>query len=110
VGYLTMLEPNKKDLEKGVAIQHVARTFRPMTSVPFIANTGFGKGRGMGAVASGEVDAVAYGTPYLANPDLVARFKVDAGLNKPDPSTFYGVGPKGYTDYPMLGDSKASAA
>lgn len=110
VGYLTMLEPNKKDLEKGMAIQHVAKTFRPMTSVPFIANTGFDKGRGMGAVASGEVDAVAYGTPYLANPDLVARFKADAGLNKPDPSTFYGVGPKGYTDYPTLGDSKASAA
>jgi N-ethylmaleimide reductase len=47
-------------------------------------------------------DAIAYGKLYIANPDLVARFKVDAPLNKPDPSTFYGAGPKGYTDYPAL--------
>ena len=100
VGYLTMLEPNVKDLEKGVAIEHVARTFRPMTSVPFITNTGFDRDKGMAAVASGEVDAVAYGTLYIANPDLVARFEADSSFNQPDPSTFYGSGSKGYTDYP----------
>jgi N-ethylmaleimide reductase len=44
--------------------------------------------------------AIAYGTLYIANPDLVARFEADAPLTKPDPSTFYGSGPKGYTDYP----------
>jgi N-ethylmaleimide reductase len=53
----------------------------------------------MQAIESGEVDAVAYGVMYIANPDLVARFKADATFNKPDPSTFYGAGPKGYTDY-----------
>jgi N-ethylmaleimide reductase len=102
IGYLTMLEPNKKDLEKGVAIEHVGRIFRPMTSVPFITNTGFDKAKGTEAVESGEVDAIAFGTLYIANPDLVARFKAGADLNKPDPSTFYGVGPKGYTDYPAF--------
>ena len=102
VGCLTVLEPNKKELEKGVAIEHVARTFRPMTSVPFIANTGFDQARGMAAIARGEADAIAYGTLYIANPDLVARFKADSGFNKPDPSRFYGSGPKGYTDYPTL--------
>lgn len=56
----------------------------------------------MAAIESSEVDAVAFGTPYIANPDLVARFEADAGLNKPDPSSFYGIGPKGYTDYPAL--------
>ena len=104
VGYLTMLEPNSKELEKGVAIEHVAQTFRPMTSVPFIANTGFDRAKGMSAVQSGEVDAVAYGALYIANPDLVARFKTDADLNRPDPSKFYGSGPEGYTDYPRLED------
>jgi N-ethylmaleimide reductase len=50
----------------------------------------------------GDADAVAYGSLYIANPDLVARFESDAPLSKPDPSTFYGAGPKGYTDYPAL--------
>jgi 2,4-dienoyl-CoA reductase-like NADH-dependent reductase (Old Yellow Enzyme family) len=58
---------------------------------------------------SGDADAIAYGKLYIANPDLVARFKVAAPLNKPDPSTFYGAGPKGYTDYPALA-AKAKAA
>ena len=45
---------------------------------------------------------MAFGVPYIANPDLVERFRRDAPLNKPDPSLFYGVGAKGYTDYPAL--------
>jgi N-ethylmaleimide reductase len=39
---------------------------------------------------------------FIANPDLPDRFRRDASLNKLDPSTFYGVGPEGYTDYPSL--------
>jgi N-ethylmaleimide reductase len=110
VGCLTMLEPNEKDLEKGVAIERVAKTFRPMTSVPFIANTGFDKVKGMEMLERGDADAIAYGSLYIANPDLVARFSADAPLNKPDPSTFYGAAePKGYTDYPTLA-AKARAA
>jgi N-ethylmaleimide reductase len=102
IGYLTMLEPNEKDLNKGVTIEQVAKTFRPMTSRPLIANTGFDKAKGMEVLRSGDADAIAYGVLYIANPDLVARFKADKPLNKPDHSTFYGVGPKGYTDYPAL--------
>jgi N-ethylmaleimide reductase len=51
---------------------------------------------------------VAFGVPYIANPDLVERFRTDAPLNKPDPATFYGIGPKGYTDYPALADAVAA--
>ncbi len=109
VGYLTMLEPNEQDLEKGVAIEHVAKTFRPMTSVPFIANTGFDEAKGADVLRSGDADAIAYGKLYIANPDLVARFKVDAPLNKPDPATFYSAGPKGYTDYPALVSKERAA-
>lgn len=102
VGYLTMLEPNAKDLEKGVAIEEVGKTFRPMTSVPFVVNTGFDREKGMRAIEGGHADAVAYGVRFLANPDLVARFAAHAALNEPDPRTFYGRGPEGYTDYPTL--------
>ena len=102
IGYLTLLEPNEKDLEKGVAIEQVAKTFRLMTTALLIANTGFDKAKGMDLPRRGDADAIAYGSLYIANPDPVARFESDAPLSKPDPSTFYGAGPKGYTAYPAL--------
>ena len=51
---------------------------------------------------SGAVDAVAFGKAAIANPDLVERFRSGAPLNPPDPSTFYGDGSTGYTNYPFL--------
>jgi N-ethylmaleimide reductase len=102
IGYLCLLEPNAKDAERGVQIEHVAATFRPMTSVPIIVNTGFDKAKANTVLAAGDADLVAFGVSYIANPDLVARLHADAPLNKPDPSTFYGEGPQGYTDYPAL--------
>lgn len=53
-------------------------------------------------IASGLADAVAFGRPFIANPDLVERMRQDAALNKPDPTTFYGGSEHGYTDYPTL--------
>ncbi|HDN27134.1 MAG TPA: alkene reductase [Thioploca sp.] len=54
------------------------------------------------AISEGKLDAVAFGTAFLANPDLPARIKRDAPLNQPDPATFYSPGAKGYTDYSLL--------
>lgn len=54
------------------------------------------------AIGAGQVDAVAFGTAYIANPDLPERFRIGAPLNTPNPSTFYKPGPVGYTDYPFL--------
>jgi 2,4-dienoyl-CoA reductase-like NADH-dependent reductase (Old Yellow Enzyme family) len=68
----------------------------------FIANEGFTAGSAREAVASGRADAVAFGKPAIANPDLVERIRSGAPWNPPDPPTFYGSGPKGYTDYPTL--------
>ena len=107
VGYLCLLEPNAKDAERGVQIEHVAETFRPMTSVPIIVNTGFDKAKANAVLAGGNADLVAFGVPFVANPDLVERLRSAAPLNKPDPSTFYGIGPKGYTDYPAFADHVA---
>ncbi len=53
-------------------------------------------------LAAGKCDLVAVGRLFLANPDLVARWKSGAPVNAPDMSTFYTPGPKGYTDYPTL--------
>lgn len=68
----------------------------------YIANLSYDKARGNAAIASGHADAIAYGVPFIANPDLVARLAKDAPLNQPDQSTFYGGTEHGYTDYPFL--------
>lgn len=67
-----------------------------------IANEKFTKEQAEAALNSGAADAVAFGQLFIANPDLPERFRHSAQLNTPDPSTFYGQGPKGYTDYPTL--------
>jgi N-ethylmaleimide reductase len=68
----------------------------------YIANGGYDKARGNAAIASGHADAVAFGVPFIANPDLVKRFHIDAPLNAPNQEKFYGGGEEGYTDYPLL--------
>jgi N-ethylmaleimide reductase len=67
-----------------------------------IANMGYDAKEANEAIGAGKVDAVAFGTSFLANPDLPERIRCGAPLNEPDPSTFYSPGPKGYTDYPAL--------
>ncbi len=56
-------------------------------------------------VAAGKIDAVAFGTSFLANPDLPVRIKTGVLLNQPNPATFYTWGAEGYTDYPALTNS-----
>jgi len=68
----------------------------------YMTNHGYDRAAAMTAVAQGEADLVAFGTLYLANPDLVERLRRDAPLNSPDPATFYGGDERGYTDYPFL--------
>ncbi len=69
----------------------------------FIASGGFDRARAEQALAEGAGDLVAFGRPWLANPDLVERMKAGAALNAPDPASFYTPGAKGYTDYPRAG-------
>ncbi|PTQ72377.1 alkene reductase [Pseudomonas sp. GV071] len=68
----------------------------------FIANERFTKDSANALLASGGADAIAFGIPFIANPDLPARLEQDAPLNEPHPETFYGSGPVGYIDYPRL--------
>lgn len=68
----------------------------------YIANGGYDKQRANAAIAGGRANMVSFGVPFLANPALPKRFKLDAPLNEADQSTFYGGDEKGYTDYPFL--------
>jgi len=69
---------------------------------PLIANEAFTLESANQVLAQGEADAVAFGQLFIANPDLPRRFAIMAPLNTPNPATFYGAGPEGYTDYPAL--------
>ncbi|KAF1054914.1 MAG: N-ethylmaleimide reductase [Stenotrophomonas maltophilia] len=68
----------------------------------YIANERFTRDSANEWLESGKADAVAFGIPYIANPDLVTRLEQGAALNEPHPETFYGQGPVGYLDYPRL--------
>jgi N-ethylmaleimide reductase len=69
-----------------------------------ILNGGFDRATGDEVLAAGQADAVTFGAPFLANPDLPRRMQEGAPLNPPDFATFYTPGPKGYIDYPRLGE------
>ena len=69
----------------------------------WMVNNGYDLPMAKDALEEG-ADLVAFGKPYIANPDLVARLKAGGPFNEPDKSTFYGGGAKGYTDYPALTD------
>lgn len=68
----------------------------------FIANEKLDRQQAEQLLDSAEADAVAFGQLYIANPDLVERFKQQAELNTPNPATYYAEGAEGYTDYPFL--------
>ncbi|MCQ4307365.1 alkene reductase [Pseudomonas stutzeri] len=68
----------------------------------YIANERFTGEQANAWLADGKADAVAFGIPYIANPDLVERLRQDAPLNEPKPELFYAQGAEGYTDYPSL--------
>jgi N-ethylmaleimide reductase len=69
---------------------------------PLAVNGGYTKQRAEEVLSAEAADLVAIGVPFIANPDLVERFRRNAPLNEPDTSTFYGGNERGYTDYPTL--------
>jgi len=73
----------------------------------FVANEGFTGESAEADLREGRSDAVAFGKPFIANPDLPERLRTGAPLNAPRPETFYAQGAHGYTDYPAL---RAAAA
>lgn len=82
---------------------------RTLFNGAYIGNNGYDPALGAARVAKGDVDLVAFGRPYIANPDLVERVREGAPLAEPDKATFYGGGAEGYTDYPVR-DGSAKAA
>lgn len=76
----------------------------------YIANNGYNFVRAQTTVRRGAADLIAFGVPFLANPDLVRRYRENLPLNEADPSTFYGGKEVGCTDYPFYRGEETSAA
>ena len=81
----------------------IKATIRAVFKGALILSGGYDAARAESDLAAGKCDLIAVGRAFLANPDLVARWKSGAAENAPDFSTFYTPGAKGYTDYPALG-------
>ena len=92
--FLLLLEPLAGD---GM-FQH----FRPLYQGHLIANVDMTQERANRLIEAGLADSIAFGRPYIANPDLPERFLTGAKLNEVSWPTVYASGPKGYTDYPTL--------
>lgn len=98
ISYLHVMRADFLGKQHGDVLGPARRAFKGA----LVANMGYSPDEAAQAVESGAVDAIAFGTAFLANPDLPARIKAKAPLNAPDQATFYMGGAKGYTDYPTL--------
>ncbi|MEJ7912003.1 MAG: alkene reductase [Chitinophagaceae bacterium] len=102
LAYIHLTEPFKPVQDVPGAVVEVAKHFRPLYNGTLIINKGFTQQTGNEVIEVGDADLVAFGVPFLSNPDLVERFSKNAPLNAPDQATFYSTGAKGYIDYPAL--------
>ena len=92
---------------RAAAEQSLAKIARDRFRGALFVNGGYDLETAQAAVAAGRADAVVFGSKYVANPDLVERFRKGAALNDLDRPTLYTPGPVGYVDYPTLGESVA---
>lgn len=102
LAYIHLTEPFTDVAEVPHAVKEIAKHFRPLYHGTLIINKGFNRETATKIIEDGNADLVAFGVPFLANPDLVKRFEMNAPLNNPDPKTFYTTGTIGYIDYPAL--------
>lgn len=97
LAYLHILEGDMMTKERHVDY----RALRDSFNGTYIANNAYDKTRAQDALANGDCDLVAFGIPYIANPDLVYRYQHDLPLNEANEATFFGGDEHGYTDYPF---------
>ncbi len=98
LAYLHVMRADLLGQQQGDVLTPIRERFRGV----LVGNMGYSAEEANAAIAVGAVDAVAFGSSFLANPDLPARLRIGAPLQAPDPATFYSPGPAGYTDYPFL--------
>lgn len=100
LAYIHLSEPFTDVSEVPFAVTEIAKHFRPLYNGTLMINTNFDQDKGNKVLDAGDADLVAYGKPFISNPDLVERFENNIPLSDWDKDTFYTTGKEGYTDYP----------
>jgi N-ethylmaleimide reductase len=99
LAYVHLSEPFTDVSAIPYAVKEIAKHFRPLYKGTLMINTSFNQENGNKVIEEGLADLVAYGKPYISNPDLVERFENNFPLASWNEDTFYTTGAKGYTDY-----------
>ena len=105
LAYCHVIEGDMLGSDKKVDYQQLKNNF----GGHYMANFAFTYETAQQAIQEGKADSIAFGSLFIANPDLVERFRLGAELNVPNPDTFYGGTEEGYTDYPYLQKEAATA-
>ncbi len=98
IAYLHVMRSDFFQAQQGDVLTPAREHFKGV----LVGNMGYNADEAEQAITEGKLDAVAFGTSFLANPDLPARIAAKAPLNAPNPAKFYSPGPEGYTDYPEM--------
>ena len=98
IAYLHVMRSDFFQAQQGDVLTPARQHFKGV----LISNMGYTADEANQAITEGKLDAVAFGTSFLANPDLPARIAAKAPMNAPDPARFYSPGADGYTDYPVM--------
>ncbi len=100
IGYLHVMEPSPEDLATDtVKVTRTTQALRPLFKQTVITNVGYDRVTGNEAISLGLADLVAFGKPFISNPDLPDRFRFELPLCPWDSTKFYGYNRSGYTDY-----------
>jgi len=102
LAYLHLREADANSPDGPNAVTDVGARYRTVYHGTLLVNTGYDRATGNAAVADGTADLVAFGVPWISNPDLVQRFRRREALAEADRNTFYQGGARGYVDYPFL--------
>jgi len=103
IASLELREPGPNGTFGSTDVPRQSPLIRQHFKGPLILNSDYDKARAQADLDSGLADAISFGRPFMANPDLVERLRDDAPLTPPQPMpTWYGPGEAGYTDYPTL--------
>ena len=109
IAFLELREQSPDGTFGATTVPKLSPKIRQVFGGPLVLNQDYSREAGQRDLDSGVADAIAWGRLYIANPDLVERFRQDAPLNTPNPKTFYAPGPEGYVDYPSLDELETAA-
>lgn len=107
IGFLELREQSPDGTFGSTNVPKLSPKIRAVFKRPLVLNQDYSFAAAEAEVESGAADAISWGRLFIANPDLVDRFRLRAPLNTPNPKTFYKPGPEGYVDYPALEASVA---